>query len=367
MIGLETTGREGSVESIRVAIAGVGNCASALVQSIEYYRQNPADDVGLLFPTIGGYRASDIVPVAAFDVDARKVGLDLSEAIHQQPNCTLRFHDVPALGVRVQMGTTLDGVPQHLAKLVSVSDQTSADIADVLRKSGAEILINLLPTGSFSAARAYAQAAIVEAEIGFINGIPELIVSDPGYAELAEKHSVPLIGDDFKSQLGTTILHQALIRTFIERGVKIDRMYQYNYAGNTDFLNLENRGETKEATKRGALEEILPYEVVWGFAPMYIKGMDDIKTGVIHIEGRNCGGNSVEVDLTLKLDDSANAAGVMIDMIRFAKVAKDRGMTGVLRPVCAYYAKHPPVSMPVAEAKRDLDALAGLTSTPATA
>lgn len=340
---------------IRIAIAGVGNCASALVQGLEYYRQNPAERTGLLFPEIGGYAPEDVVPVAAFDVDDRKVGLDLAEAISADPNCTKNFQSVPATGVVVQPGPRLDGVPPHLERFVKPTDQEPVDVASVLRESGADILLNLLPTGSADATRRYANASIGEARIGFINGIPELIASDPGFADLAEQNKVPLIGDDFKSQIGTTILNRALISTVVNRGVTIDRMYQYNFAGNTDFANLELRGESKEVSKLSALKPLLPNEdVIWGLAPMFINGQEDTKTGVIRILGHYWGGQEVEIEAKLKVNDSANAAGVLIDMIRFGKVASDRGVVGVLSPVCAYFSKHPPKEMPDDESLAEL-------------
>ena len=335
----------------------MGNCASALVQGIQYYREHDTT-VGLLYPEIGGYQVTDVVPVAAFDVDARKVGKDLAVAINEAPNCTMRFQDVPNLGVQVQMGPRADGVPTHLERFVTVAADAPVDVAAVLRQTKADLVINLLPTGSARASRAYADAALSTAKIGFINGIPELIASDAVYSELAKRNGVVLVGDDFKSQVGTTILHRSLIQTCLERGVRIDRMYQYNYAGNTDFANLERRGESKEITKHSALQSLLPYEVVWGLAPMFIEGQEDIKTGKINIIGRYWAGNEVRIQLELQVNDSADAAGVMIDMIRFAKVATERGLSGVIEPLCAYYAKHPPVQMADDEAKRALDQMA---------
>lgn len=330
---------------IRVALAGVGNCASALVQGLEYYRTHE-DRTGLLFPEIGGYVPEDITPVAAFDVDARKVGKDLSEAVFADPNCTLRFQDVPRLGVPVQMGPRLDGVPAHLERFVNVSTAGVSDVPKVLRDNGVDVLINLLPTGSAAATRAYANAALGEAKIAFINGIPEMIASSDEYSDLAASNHVPVIGDDFKSQIGTTIIHRALIEACLARGVDVERMYQFNYAGNTDFANLEYRGESKEVTKRSALRALLPHDVIWGLAPMFINGQEDTKTGVIHIEGRYWAGNVVRLEARLEVNDSADAAGVLVDMIRFAKVALDRHEGGVIQPVCAYYAKHPPVQLP---------------------
>ena len=342
------------MSEIRLVIAGVGNCASSFIQGIYYYK-NSKDTSGLLYPDMGGYKPSDIRVVAAFDVDERKVGKDLSEAIYAKPNCTIKFYDIPSMGVSVMMGTVLDGVPEHLKKFVKVSSSKAVNIARVLKDTKADILINLLPTGSAKATRAYADAAIKEAKVAFINGIPEMIASSEEYAKIASENKVPLIGDDFKSQIGSTILHRSLIQTLLNRGIKIDRMYQYNFAGNTDFCNLVKRGESKEKTKRTALKAELPYDVIWGFANHFINGQEDIKTGVIHIEGRNWGSNKIKLDLKVEVDDSANAAGVMVDMIRGAKIAKDKGMGGIIEPICAFYGKNPPVQIHDREAKKMVD------------
>lgn len=345
------------MKHIRMAIAGAGNCASAFIQGLYHYKDSK-DTAGLLYPCLGGYAPSDIDVVAAFDIDARKVGKDLSRAIFEKPNCTQVFHDVPHMNVPVQMGPVLDGAPRHLLPFVEVSNKEAVNIATVLRDTGSEILINILPTGSALATRAYADAAIKDAKVGFINGIPEMIASSLEYSSVASKNRVPLIGDDFKSQMGTTILHRSLIRTLLSRGIRIDKMYQYNFAGNTDFANLESRGETKEITKFSALKAELPYidEVPWGFAPMFIKCQADTKTGIIYMQGKNYGGNTIKLDVKIEVDDSANAGGVMVDMIRCAKIAIDRGMSGVIEPVCSYYAKHPPKQIPDEEAKEMLDA-----------
>lgn len=339
---------------IRLAIAGVGNCASAFVQGLYYYKNNKNKE-GLLYEKVGNYEPSDIKVVAAFDIDERKVGNDLSEAIYAEPNCTIKFFKVPYQNVPVMMGPVLDGVPEHLKEFVKISSSKPVNVAKVLKDANADLLINILPTGSSEATRFYADAVLKDAKIGFINGIPEMIASSDEYSEIAAKNKVPLIGDDFKSQMGSTIMHRSLIRTLLNRGIKIDRMYQYNYAGNTDFKNLVLRGQSKAKTKKEALKSELPYEVIWGFSNQFINGQEDTKTGVIHIEGRNWGGNKVTLDLKLEVDDSANGAGVMIDMIRFAKLAKDKGLGGVIESICAYFAKHPPVQIHDAEAKIMLD------------
>lgn len=339
---------------IKVAIAGIGNCASALVQGIEYYKAHPEDEVGILFPNIGGYRPTNVQIVAAFDIDRRKVGKDLSEAIFSPPNNTEKLSDVPKLGVKVQMGPVMDGAPDHLRQFVEVADVQPVNVGEVLRQTGAEVLVNLIPTGSAEAARYYARQAIEVAEIAFINGIPELIVSDDEFERLAVKHGVPIIGDDFKSQLGATILNRALLEICLKRGVRVDRVYQLNYAGNTDFVNLVFRGKSKHITKEAALKSLVPYETDIASAFAYVANQKDRKIARIEIEGRKWGGAPIRISTELSVNDSADAAGVMIDMIRCAKLGLDRGIGGRLISPSAYYAKHPPVQYPDEEAFRML-------------
>jgi len=328
---------------IRVAVAGVGNCASALVQGIEYYKNHPDEKVGILFENIGGYQVTDVEIVAAFDVDERKVGQDLSEAIFAPPNNTEKLCDVPTMGVKVQMGPVFDGVPEHLKSFVKVAKEKPVDVGLVLKETGTDVLVNLIPTGSKEATRYYAQQAIEIAKVAFINGIPELVVSDDKFEELAIKNRVPMIGDDFKSQLGATILNRALLKLCLQRGVKIDRVYQLNYAGNTDFVNLVFRGASKHLTKETALRSLLPYETDIATSFAYVANQKDRKIARIEIEGRKWGGAPLRISVELSVNDSADAAGVMIDMIRCAKLALDRGVGGRLVSVCAYYAKHPPI------------------------
>lgn len=341
-------------KKIRVAIAGLGNCASALIQGIEYYKATQ-DTVGLLYPEIGDYKPQDIEVVAAFDVAANKVGKDISEAIWEYPNNTEKLFEVPSKGIKVLMGPVLDGVPEHLAKYIKIADCEPVDVESELRKANVDILVNLIPTGSHRAARFYAEAAI-KAGAGFINGIPELIVSqDEEINQLALEHKVPLVGDDFKSQIGATIVNRTLIRLFLDRGVKLDSCYQLNYAGNTDFVNLVFRGETKHVTKSAALTSLLPYEAEISTAFAYVECQRDRKIARIELKGRKWGGASIRLSVELDVNDSADAAGVMVDMIRCAQLAKDRGIAGRLIPVSAYYAKHPPVQYPDTEAKSILE------------
>lgn len=327
---------------IRVAIAGVGNCANSLVQGLFYYRNQASGEVpGLMHQVMGGYSVTDLVPVAAFDVDARKVGRDLSEAIFAPPNCAYKFADVPELGVEVMMGPVLDGVPPHLAKFVEVADKEPVNVAKVLKETRADVLVIVLPTGSREAARYYVDACI-EAGVAFVNGIPELIVSSEEYAKRAAAAKVPMVGDDFKSQVGATILHRTLVDLFVDRGVKIKKSYQLNYAGNTDFENLVKRGETKHVTKVGAVKSQVPYEIDMSAGFAFVQNMGDTKTAIILLEGEKFGGAPVRVEAKLTVEDSPNSAGVLIDAIRSCKIALDRGIGGPLTSASAYLMKHPP-------------------------
>ncbi len=329
---------------LKLAIAGLGNCASSLIQGIEYYRESPGEVAGILFENIGGYKVTDIDVVAAFDVAEGKVGKDIAEAIWAAPNNTERIHAVPPTGVTVQMGPVFDGVPDHLGEFVTVADRDPVDVGKTLVESGAEVLINLLPTGSAEAARHYATQALQVAKIAFVNGMPELIASSDEFATMAQENRVPLIGDDFKSQLGATILNRAILDLCIRRGVRVDRVYQLNYAGNTDFVNLVFRGKSKHLTKEAALNSLLPYQasVSSGFA--FVRNQEDRKIARIEIEGRKWGGAPITISTELSVNDSADAAGVMVDMIRCAKLGTDRGLAGPLLSPSAYYAKHPPVA-----------------------
>lgn len=342
------------MKEIRVAIAGVGNCASSLVQGLLYYRDCSTDVPGLMHLDLGGYGVSDVVPVAAFDVDRGKVGSDLAEAIFARPNCTLRFADVPELGVKVMMGPVMDGVPGHLARFVDVAAAPPVTVADVLRETGADVLVNLLPTGSHDATRYYFEQAL-EAGVGFVNGIPELIASLPELCEAAANRKVPVVGDDFKSQVGATILHRCLANLFVQRGVKITKSYQLNYAGNTDFENLVKRGETKHVTKIGAVTSLVPYDldISAGFA--FVMNQSDTKTAVIYIEGQKFGGAPIRLKAELEVVDSPNSSGVLIDAIRCCKLALDRGVGGALLSASSYLMKHPMEQYPDEEARGRLE------------
>jgi myo-inositol-1-phosphate synthase len=336
-----------SQNKIKVAIAGVGNCCQAFLEGIEYYRQNPEDTRGLMHVEIGGYKVTDIVPVAAFDVSANKVGKDLNEAIYGAPNKAYRYQGVTVkpFGVKVNMGPVLDGNPPHLAVYVPEAKEKSCDVAQVLKDSGAEMLLNFIPTESHQAAHAYADAAIKEAKIGFVNGMPTLIVCDEAYQAAARANGVPLIGDDVKSQFGGTAIHRALATLMYDKGVHLSETYQINFAGNTDFANLMARGQSKHVTKQEAVTTLLPYPVKMSTGFTHVALMGDRKTSYFWINGGNFGNAPLHFEAKLEVEDSANFAGVVVDMVRYMKIALDRKVSGVLDSACAFLTKHPPVQM----------------------
>ncbi len=343
---------------IRVAIAGVGNCACALIQGVFYYRNAPEDtDVpGLMHVTLGGYHVGDIEFVAAFDVDATKVGKDLSEAIWAGPNNTLRFADVPHLGVPVLRGPTLDGVGRYLKDMVVEADTPPVDVGRVLKETDADVLINYLPVGSEEATRYYAQQAL-EAGVAFINAIPVFVAKSPEWQKRFQQAGVPIIGDDIKSQVGATIVHRTLARLFVDRGVRLERTSQLNVGGNTDFYNMleRERLHSKKVSKTQAVTSILPYtlapENVYIGPSDYVPWLADRKWAHIRLEGRGFGDVPLTIELKLEVWDSPNSAGVVIDAIRCAKVALDRGLGGPLLGPSAYFMKSPPVQMPDHEAR----------------
>ena len=338
---------------IRVAIAGVGNCASALVQGVYYYRDVDDSEFipGLMHPRLGPYHIGDIEFVAAFDVDSNKVGKDLAEAIFTKPNCTLKFCDVPKTGVEVLPGKVLDGIGKYLSDVIQVDNDRAADVADVLKSVGADVLINFIPVGSEAATRWYAEQAL-EAGTGFVNGIPVFIASDPEWQEKFSSRNVPIIGDDVKSQVGATILHRTLAKLFVDRGVKIERSYQLNFGGNTDFLNMleRERLKSKKISKTQAVTSLIPYgldaENIHIGPSDYVPWLRDRKWAYIRLEGSAFGGAPLVVEAKLEVWDSPNSAGVVIDAIRCIKIAKDRGVGGVLLGPSAYFMKSPPVQYP---------------------
>jgi myo-inositol-1-phosphate synthase len=341
--------------SIRVAVVGVGNCASSLVQGLEHYREGANDAVGLMHWEMGGYRPSDIAVVAAWDVDRRKVGLDVAEAIFAKPNCTAIFApNVKATGAVVRMGAVLDGVADHMAEhpddrtfvVADAAPPSKEDIVAELRRTGAEVLMNYLPVGSQQATEFYAECAL-EAGVAFVNNIPVFIASDPVWAKRFEAAGVAIIGDDIKAQLGATIVHRVLTDLFAKRGVKLDRTYQLNTGGNTDFLNMSARHRlaSKKVSKTEAVQSVaaerLHDENVHIGPSDYVPWQNDNKIAFIRMEGQLFGGVPMNLELRLSVEDSPNSAGVAIDMIRCAKIARDRGLAGVIDPASAWFCKHP--------------------------
>lgn len=343
-------------KKINIAIIGIGNCASSLIQGLFYYRhiQDEKELIpGLMHNILGGYKISDIKIVAAFDVDKRKVGKDISEAMFAPPNCTKIFYkEIPRLGVKVKMGPVLDGVASHMKdypeeKTFVVAKEKPVNIAQELKKAGAEILISYLPVGSQRATEFYVKAAL-DAKCAFINCMPVFIVSEKKWAEKFEKNNLPCIGDDIKSQVGATIVHRTLSHLFSQRGVIIDKSYQLNFGGNTDFLNMLERKRlvSKKISKTEAVEsqlaKRLSYDNLHIGPSDWIPWLKDNKICFIRIEGRKFGNVPVELELRLSVEDSPNSAGCVIDAIRLAKIALDRGIGGPLISASAYLMKHPP-------------------------
>ncbi|MGD2272568.1 MAG: inositol-3-phosphate synthase [Desulfobacterales bacterium] len=345
------------MSNIRIAIAGVGNCASSLVQGIHYYRnKNSNDAIGLMHGDIGGFRPGDIEVVAAFDIDKRKVGRDLNEAIFSGPNCTRAFcPDLPVAGVPVQMGRILDGFSEHMKEYedkytfvpAAEPEPGKTEVIKILRDTGTEILLNYMPVGSDEAARFYAECAL-DAGVAFINNIPVFIASNPEWAKRFEEKNVPLIGDDIKSQLGATITHRILTDLFKKRGVKLERTYQLNTGGNTDFLNMLNRHRlvSKKKSKTEAVQAVAAHRIAnedIHIGPSdYVSWQKDNKVCFIRMEGKLFGDVPMDLELRLSVEDSPNSAGVAIDALRCAKLALDGGLGGVLEGPSAYFCKHPP-------------------------
>jgi myo-inositol-1-phosphate synthase len=341
-------------KKIKVAIAGVGNCASALVQGVEYYRsrRNAALD-GLMHQTIGGYRASDVEFVSAFDVDKRKVGRPLEEAIFAKPNNTRVFQSsLPVSNVVVQMGPELDGVAPHMADYgddvaFRPADLEPTNIAEALRRSGAEVLLCYLPVGSEKAVKHYAEACLA-AGVAMVNCVPVFLASDPEWAKKFQDAGLPIVGDDIKSQVGATIVHRSLARLFADRGVALDRTYQLNTAGNTDFLNmlerkrLKSKKLSKTESVQSQLDERLDDADIHIGPSDYIPWQHDNKIAFIRLEGRGFGDAPLEIELRLSVQDSSNSAGVVIDALRCAKLGLDRGIGGPLEAPSAYFMKTPP-------------------------
>jgi myo-inositol-1-phosphate synthase len=353
------------MSKIKVAIAGVGNCASSLVQGVEYYRDaDPAESVpGLMHVVLGGYHVGDVEFVAAFDVDATKVGLDLGKAIFAGQNNTVRFSSVGHLGVTVQRGPTFDGLGKYYRETIEESPLEPVDVAQVLQASGADVLIAYLPVGSEEAQKHYAQACL-DAQVAFVNAIPVFIASDPVWAKKFTDAGVPIVGDDIKSQVGATIVHRMLARLFEDRGLVLDRTYQLNVGGNMDFKNMleRDRLESKKISKTQSVTSqidhgIKAHDVHIGPSD-HVAWLDDRKWAYIRLEGRNFGDVPLNVELKLEVWDSPNSAGVIIDALRCAKLAKDRGLGGPVESASAYFMKSPAVQYHDEEARQMVEAFA---------
>lgn len=350
---------------IRIAIVGIGNCASSLVQGIAHYAAQP-DAVGLSSANLGGYHVNDLRIVAAFDIDARKVGRPLYEAIFAEPNNTTVFcRDVPPSDVIVSMGPILDGVPAHMmdyppSQRFVPADQPAVDVARMLQDSGTQILINYLPVGSQQATEHYAEACL-QAGVAMVNCIPVFIASNPVWAERFRRAKLPIIGDDIKAQVGATIVHRTLAKIFDDRGARIDRTYQLNTGGNTDFLNMLNRDRlaSKKISKTEAvqsqLDVPLPPENIHIGPSDYVPFQKDNKVCFLRIEATGFGGVPMNLELRLSVEDSPNSAGVVVDAVRCCKLALDAGIAGPMEGVCAWTMKHPPVQMADADARAEME------------
>jgi len=353
------TGESGLSKEVRVAIAGVGNCASAFVQGVEYYKDAKERKTvpGLMHANFGGYHVHDVKFVAAFDVNKNKIGKDLADAIWAEPNCCAKFAKVPKIGVEVLPGPILDGVAPHMKEPFYTYDEKTmkpADVAEALREAETDVLVNFIPVGSNKATRAYAEACL-KAKCALANCIPEFIASDLAWAKRFEKANLPIAGDDIKSQLGATILHRNLIKLCVDRGVEVDETYQLNLGGNTDFLNMtvEERLHTKRISKTEAVTSLVPYKVPTRIGPSdYVPFLGDKKICYVLIKGRKFGNQPVTLTAKLEVEDSPNSAGVVIDVVRAIKIALDRGISGALTGISAYAFKHPPVQVPDDQAKQ---------------
>jgi len=336
---------------VRIAVVGVGNCASSLVQGLEYYKDAaPAEGAripGLMHVRFGPYHIGDVEVVAAFDVDAKKVGYDLAEAIRASENNTIKIADVPPTGVIVQRGPTLDGLGEYYREVITESDEPPVDVVRVLHETGADVLVSYLPVGSDQADRFYAQCAI-DARVAFVNALPVFIASDPEWAAKFTQAGVPIIGDDIKSQVGATITHRVLAKLFEDRGVELLRTYQLNFGGNMDFMNMleRKRLQSKKISKTRAVTSQIPHEMERAAVHIgpsdYVPWLDDRKMAYVRLEGRAFGDVPLNLEYKLEVWDSPNSAGVIIDAVRAAKIALDRGIAGPVTSPSSYFMKSPP-------------------------
>jgi len=342
---------------VNVAIAGVGNCASALIQGVHYYNDVCKDPTGLLHRSIGPFDVSDIRFVAAFDINETKVGKDLSEAIFAEPNNTMTFSRPPKVGVRVKRGPIHDGIGKFLKEKIEVSEEAEVDVVRELRDNCADVLVNYLPVGSEVGTSFYAEASL-KAGCAFVNAMPVFIASDPHWQNRFQDARLPVIGDDVMSQLGATVLHKAIARLLVERGVRIEESYQLNVGGDTDFLNMleQERLKSKRESKTSAVRAMVPYEIPLRIGPSdYVDFLGNQKVCYIWVKGRYFGNAPLSIDVKLSVIDAANSAGIIIDAVRVAKLGLERGIAGPLISMSAYGFKHPPIQLPYEEAKRKLE------------
>jgi myo-inositol-1-phosphate synthase len=352
-----------TAKKVRVAIIGVGNCASSLVQGVHYYRDaKPGDDIpGIMHVDLGGYHLRDLEFVAAFDVDKNKVGKDLADAIYAKPNNTYRFADVPKTGVKVERGMTLDGIGKYLSKVVEKAPGETVDIVGILKERKVDVVVSYLPVGSEDATRWYVEQ-VLQAGCAFVNCIPVFIGREPRWQRRFAEKKLPIVGDDIKSQVGATITHRVLTRLFMDRGVRLDRTYQLNFGGNTDFLNMleRERLESKKISKTNAVTSMvdypLPDENVHVGPSDYVPWLLDRKWCYIRMEGTTFGDVPLNAELKLEVWDSPNSAGVVIDAIRCCKLGLDRGLGGTLVGPSAYFMKSPPKQIPDDKAREMVEA-----------
>ncbi|MGO9081914.1 MAG: inositol-3-phosphate synthase [Streptosporangiaceae bacterium] len=348
--------------SVRVAIVGLGNCASSLVQGVEYYQDaDPAARVpGLMHVQFGPYHVRDVEFVAAFDVDAKKVGRDVAEAIVASENNTIKICDVPPTGVIVQRGPTLDGLGEYYREIITESDEEPVDVVAALRDARADVLVSYLPVGSEEADRFYAQCAI-DAGVAFVNALPVFIASDPAWARRFAEAGVPIIGDDIKSQVGATITHRVLAKLFEDRGVELLRTYQLNFGGNMDFMNMLERKRlmSKKVSKTQSVTSQIPHEMEKAAVHIgpsdHVPWLDDRKWAYVRLEGRSFGDVPLSLEYKLEVWDSPNSAGVIIDAVRAAKIAKDRGIGGPVLSASSYFMKSPPEQYSDDEARQSVE------------
>ncbi|MDQ2888058.1 MAG: inositol-3-phosphate synthase [Chloroflexota bacterium] len=360
-----------SNKKVRVAIVGVGNCASSLVQGVHYYREAQPDDFvpGLMHVNLGGYHISDIEFSAAFDIDTNKVGKDLSEAIFTAPNNTYRFSEVPTLNTKVHRGMTHDGLGKYLSKVITKAPGSTADIVHILKDTGTDVVINYLPVGSETATKWYVEQ-ILQAGVGFVNCIPVFIAREQYWQDRFKEANLPMIGDDIKSQVGATIVHRVLAHLFRERGVKLERTMQLNVGGNTDFYNMleRERLESKKISKTNAVTSQVDYEMGGDNVHIgpsdYVPWLTDRKWAYIRLEGRTFGDVPLNAELKLEVWDSPNSAGVVIDAVRLVKLGLDRGLGGTLEGPSAYLMKSPPVQYADDEAHEMTEAFIQQVPTP---